>query len=226
MTHLLRRYATWLHLRWPAGLVEPLPELGTDGATNVPGLFVAGDLTGVPLLKHALDSGARTVEALARGLRDDRDRSIPDLIVLGAGPAGVNAALTARRLGLRCEVLEASRPFATLHDFPVGKPILTYPTAFTPSGPLAVHATVKEALVEELEAQFAAAGLAVRSGRASHVSRSGGTLTVHVEDGEPLRAHRVLIAIGRAGDFRALGVPGETLGHVSHRLHEIGRAHV
>ncbi len=220
MTHLLRRYATWLHLRWPAGTVEPLPERDADGATNVPGLYVAGDLMGVPLLKSALDSGARTVRALARGLRDDRDRSIPDLVILGAGPAGANAALEAKRLGLSCTILEASRPFATLHDFPVAKPILTYPTALTPAGALTVTASVKEALLEELEAQWRTSGVTVTHGRATHVSRSGERLLVHLEDGGPVHAHRVLVTIGRAGDFRTLGVPGETLGHVTHRLHD------
>ncbi|MFM8559605.1 MAG: hypothetical protein ACKOC6_08395, partial [bacterium] len=93
MNRPLHRFAHWLHLRWPAGRVEPLPALGPDGATNVPGLHVAGDLTGVPLLKHALDSGARAVRAIAAGLPAARDRAIPDLIVLGGGPAGLNAML-------------------------------------------------------------------------------------------------------------------------------------
>ena len=59
MPHLLRRYADWLHLRWPAGTVESLPVLEHDGATSVPGVYVAGDLTGVPLLKLSIDSAKR-----------------------------------------------------------------------------------------------------------------------------------------------------------------------
>jgi NosR/NirI family nitrous oxide reductase transcriptional regulator len=86
--HLLRRYADWLHLRWPAGTVEPLPALGQDGRTNVAGVYVAGDLTGVPLLKLAIDSGARAVRALAADLPRERDRALTDLVVIGAGPAG------------------------------------------------------------------------------------------------------------------------------------------
>src|SRR5204862_5499768 len=93
LTHWLARYANWLHLRWPAGTVEPLPRLGEHGKTSVPGLHVAGDLTGVPLLKLAVDSGARAVRAMARTLSPGRERAIPDLVILGAGPAGINAAL-------------------------------------------------------------------------------------------------------------------------------------
>ncbi|MCE9627163.1 MAG: NAD(P)-binding domain-containing protein, partial [Candidatus Eisenbacteria bacterium] len=220
MTQWLRRYAEWLHLRWPAGRVEPLPERAPDGATSVPGVYVAGDLTGVPLLKLALDSGARTVRAIAASLGAGRDRGIADLVVLGAGPAGVNAALEARRLGLSCVLLEAAEPFATLRAFPVGKPIFTYPTGLRPEGALTLSAPIKEPLVEELDAQFAAAGLAITQGRAERITRDRDALAVELAEGAPLRAHRVLIAIGRSGDFRRLNVPGESLGHVTNRLHD------
>ncbi|HEY6572405.1 MAG TPA: hypothetical protein VI198_03730, partial [Candidatus Eisenbacteria bacterium] len=64
----LSRFASWLHLRWPAGKVEPLPDVREDGSTNVPGVYVAGDLAGVPLLKFALDTGARVVDRIAADL--------------------------------------------------------------------------------------------------------------------------------------------------------------
>ena len=220
MTQWLRRYADWLHLRWPAGRVEPLPERSADGETSVAGLYVAGDLTGVPLLKLALDSGARSVQAIARTLPPERDRGVIDLVVIGAGPAGVNAALEARRLGLSCIVLEAAAAFATIKAFPVGKPIFTFPSGLRPEGTLQLTAASKEPLVEELDRQLADAGLELMRGRAERVRRDRGLLVVERVDGEPLRAHRVLLAIGRAGDFRRLDVPGEALGHVTNRLHD------
>ena len=220
LIHLLRRYAQWLHLRWPAGKVEPLPALGADGATSVPGVYVAGDLTGVPLLKLAIDSGARAVRALAAGLARERDAALPDLVVIGAGPAGVNAALEARKLGLSCVLVDAAEPFATIAAFPVAKPIYTYPRAFEPAGTLRVTATVKEPLLEELRAQARGAGVDARSARVERISRDRAALTAHLEGGGTLRARRVLVAIGRSGDSRRLGVPGESLGHVSNRLHD------
>ena len=60
----LARYLRWLHLQWPAGTVEKLPEVRPHGSTNVPGLYVVGDLTGVPLLKFSSDSGARAVQTI------------------------------------------------------------------------------------------------------------------------------------------------------------------
>ncbi len=188
------------------------------GATNVPGLHVAGDLAGVPLLKFAIDSGARAVRAIHAGLPRERDRTIPDLVILGAGPAGLNAALEARSLGLTHVVIDAAEPLATIAAFPVAKPIYTYPLALTPAGQLRVTATVKEPLLEELHAQVAE--VEVRSSRAERVVRERGRMRVELARESQVVAHRVLVVIGRAGDFRRLGVPGESLGHVSNRLHD------
>ncbi len=64
MRGLIRRYAQWLHTQWPAGTVEKLPLSGGDGATTLPGVRIAGDLTGIPLLKFSSDTGARAVRAI------------------------------------------------------------------------------------------------------------------------------------------------------------------
>lgn len=216
----LARYAHWLHLRWPAGRVEPRPVVSADGATGVPGLFLAGEVTGLPLLKTSLDSGARSVRAIAAALPAERDRSRPDLVVVGAGPAGVNAALEARALGLSCVLLESAEPFATIAAFPVGKPIFTYPTALEPAGSLRVSADRKESLLDELRAQLDAAGVQVRRATVEGVTREGPGLCVTLTGEAPLHAHRVLLAVGRSGPHRRLGVPGESLGHVSDRLHD------
>ncbi|MEK7314983.1 MAG: hypothetical protein AAB011_02290, partial [Candidatus Eisenbacteria bacterium] len=68
MLSTFSRFASWLHLRWPAGKVEPLPDIREDASTNVSGVYVVGDLAGVPLLKFSLDTGARVVDRIAAGL--------------------------------------------------------------------------------------------------------------------------------------------------------------
>ncbi|MCH7779376.1 MAG: hypothetical protein IH848_00890, partial [Acidobacteria bacterium] len=70
----IRRYTKWLHTRWPAGHVEKLPDVRPDGSTNVPGLYVVGDLTGIPLLKLSLDTGTKAVRTIAGdpGFQQDR----------------------------------------------------------------------------------------------------------------------------------------------------------
>uniref|UniRef100_A0A832HZS1 FAD-binding protein n=1 Tax=Eiseniibacteriota bacterium TaxID=2212470 RepID=A0A832HZS1_UNCEI len=221
----IKRYVSWLHTRWPAAHVEPLPEVAPDGSTRVPGLFVAGDLAGVPLLKFALDSGARVVERIAAdpSLRAaPAAPGTPDLAIVGAGVAGMAAALEARRRGLSLVVLEAAEAFFTIANFPAGKPIFTYPAGMTPAGTMRVTARVKEELLAELRAQAAHGGIVPLRARAHRVERRGGLLLVHVEGGAPVVARRVIVAIGRSGDFRRLGVPGEDLPFVVNRLHDPG----
>lgn len=222
MLRLISRYTRWLHTGWPAGTVEKSPVVHADGSTDVPGVYVCGDLAGLPLLKFALDSGARAARIIAADptLKEPAPANVPDLLILGAGVAGMAAAVEAGRLGLSFEVLEASEPFATLVNFPKAKPIFTYPMAMTPAGKLQVKATVKEALVEELRAQVGHEGIPVGTGRAERIERTGDTLSVHLAGGATRRARRVLVAIGRSGDFRRLGVPGEQLDKVFNRLHD------
>ncbi len=223
---MIRRYTRWLHTRWPAGIVERLPEVHEDFSTNVPGLYVVGDLAGVPLLKFAADSGVRAVRTIACDpafkTGGDVDSQVLDLAIVGGGVSGCAAAMEAGKLGLRFELYEAAEPLATIANFPKGKPIFTYPTDMTPAGDLQFHAQsdVKERLLEDLRAQLARAGIEPRMARIEEVRRSRGLLELGLVDGQAVRARRVIVAIGRSGNFRKLGVPGEDLDKVYNRLHD------
>ncbi len=215
-------YAHWLHLRWPAGTVEKLPVVGERGRTNVPGVRIVGDLTGVPLLKFAADSGARAVQDIMAepGFQAGLSDSL-DLAIIGAGPAGLAAALEAQQAGLRFEIFEATEPLSTIVNFPRAKPIYTYPTAMTPAGRLRLTADVKESLYEELESQRREAGIEPRHVRIHGVRRVGGELVLEDGSGGAVqRARRVVVAVGRSGNFRTLGVPGEHMDKVYNRLHD------
>jgi NosR/NirI family nitrous oxide reductase transcriptional regulator len=221
MGNLLKRYTRWLHTGWPAGTVEKLPEVRPDGSTNVPGVYVSGDLTGVPLLKFSLDSGARTVRKIAEDLDGgSKEDDALDLVIVGAGVSGMAAAVEARERGLRFEVLEAAESFFTIVNFPARKPIYTYPRAMSPAGKLQVSAEVKEELLEELRGQVEEEGIRPVRARAQAVRRRGGRLEVELEEGGPRAARSVLVAIGRNGDSRRLDVPGEDLDKVYNRLHD------
>ncbi len=224
MLALIQHYIRWLHTGWPAGRVEKLPEVQPDGSTNVPGLYITGDLTGIPLLKFAADSGTRVIRTLLRDPaflnRRGGNPDLPDVVIVGAGVSGMAAALEARKLGLSFRVLEASEPFSTIMNFPYGKPIYTYPTDMTPAGDLQLHAAVKESLVEELRRQTLAQGIEPTLARVQRVTRKGGMLDVVISEDKHLRSHRVVVAVGRSGNFRKLGVPGESLDKVYNRLHD------
>src|SRR5688500_5937731 len=150
----ISRYARWLHLKWPAGTVEKLPRVNEDGSTNVPGLFIVGDLTGVPLLKFSSDTGARVVQKIARDLQPSKEL---DLVIIGAGVSGMAAALEAKKLGLNFEILDSAEAFFTVANFPARKPIYTYPSGMTPTGDLQFRDEVhpKETLLEDLRRETA-----------------------------------------------------------------------
>ncbi|MEM9444220.1 MAG: NAD(P)-binding domain-containing protein [Verrucomicrobiota bacterium] len=224
---VLERYYHWLHGRWPAGRVEKLPEVREDGTTNVPGIRVVGDLTGIPLLKFSLDTGAKAIRAILtepdfQKTPEGERNGVLDVAIIGAGVSGMSAAVEAQKAGLHYKIFEAAEPFSTIANFPKGKPIYTYPTDMTPEGDLQVSAGVKEALIDELERQRKDAGVKLTEARIDRVKRKGKELNLHLagKSEEMIKAKRVVVAIGRSGNFRKLDVPGENLDKVYNRLHD------
>ena len=222
MRNLISRYTNWLHTQWPAGGVEKGPGVNDDGTTNLKGVRVVGDLTGVPLLKFSADTGAKAVAGILA--ESDfkpgagKDTRVYDLVIVGAGVSGISAAIEAKQAGLNFVIYEADESFATIHNFPRKKPIYTYPTEMQNAGELHFKANVKEGLLEELKAQKSEPGIETTWAKVQHISRKGGVLELEFVKGEAVKAQRVIVAIGRTGNFRKLNVPGESLGKVSNRL--------
>ncbi|MFA9407216.1 MAG: NAD(P)-binding domain-containing protein [Candidatus Dadabacteria bacterium] len=226
MFGLITRYTKWLHTQWPAGVVEKLPEVNSDYSTNIPGLYIVGDLTGIPLLKFSSDSGARAVESIRMDKSflsqraKDKTSEILDLVIVGAGVSGMAAALEAKKDDLHFEILEATEPFSTIVNFPKGKPIFTYPTDMVPLGDLQFTQEIKEPLVEEIKAQTLGKGIVPIMSRVEKIEKKGDYFDIIIPQGENLKARRVIVGIGRSGNFRKLGVPGENKEKVFNRLHD------
>ena len=127
MFSALARYADWLHLQWPDGKPEKLPRVDENFRSNVDGVYVVGDLAGVPLLKFSVDGGARAVQdILAQGIEPvepETEDGPYDIVIIGAGASGMAAAREAEKNGLSYCVLESQRRFATIRDFQEEKPI-------------------------------------------------------------------------------------------------------
>ncbi len=225
MIQLVRRYTHWLHTRWPAGTVEKLPVSDANGLTTVPGVRIVGDLTGIPLLKFSSHTGARAVRAILQeqDFQSGKlsDPQVLDLAIIGGGVSGISAAIEAKQAGLNFRVFEATQAFSTVVNFPKAKPIYTYPTEMKLEGGLQVSADIKEALLEEMERQRVAAGIELMPARIERIERKGGLLLLHHGDSKTVtRARRVIVAIGRSGNHRKLGCPGEDLDKVYNRLYD------
>lgn len=197
--------------------------MGEGGTTAIPGVRIVGDLTGIPLLKFSADSGAKAVQAILAESDFPSQRGtdgVFDLVIIGGGVSGYAAAIEAKKAGLTFRLFEAVQDFSTLANFPKGKPIYTYPTGMTPAGELHFNADVKEGLVKELEEQREEHGVSSETLKVERIERTGNRLLLHSKGAESVEALRVIVAIGRSGNFRKLNIPGEELGKVSNRLHD------
>ncbi len=224
-------YFDWLQKDNPTGTVDRLPQLRNKFETSVPGIYCTGDLTGIPLIKLAAESGFelmerfRTDEEFRRKREQNRDADVLDMVIVGAGPSGISAAIRSAELGYRIVILESSRLFNTIENFPAGKPI--YVTPPKPPMKSALHFTegTRETLLEQLHDAIRRKDLPVRQNEmVKTIEKKDGTFTVKTEQGA-YRALRVVLSIGKTGNARRLGVEGEELPKVFTRLIDPGEHH-
>jgi thioredoxin reductase/Pyruvate/2-oxoacid:ferredoxin oxidoreductase delta subunit len=197
-----------------------VPQADETGETNVPGVYVAGELAGLALVRNAVAQGRATVAAIAGRprLATDGDDTL-DLVISGAGPAGLAAALAAQVEGLSCVVIEREPTLGgSLLHYPRRKMVLTQPVELPPWGALTREEYAKEELLAMLERLVRERGLAVRFGESLLGARRDGDALLVQTSRETLRAGALLLALGRRGAPRKLGVPGEELPKVMYRL--------
>lgn len=196
-----------------------LPILGAGQETTVPGVFVAGELSGFSLIRNAITQGAEVADHIAKHRPRSTDPNVLDLVVVGAGPAGISAALSAKRAGLRCVVVDQQGVGGTILQFPRRKLVLTQPVELPLYGMLRSSEYTKEELVDiwsEIPERF---DLDVRIGhRVVGVEKTGGGFRVSTENGPSWDTVNVMLALGRRGSPRKLGVPGENQAKVLYQL--------
>jgi thioredoxin reductase len=192
-------------------------------SVSAPGLFLAGEVTAHALIKTAIEQGAAAAAEVARRLTQGPARAgeHPFLIV-GAGPAGLAAALEAKRLGLAFTVLDQEHEIGgTVAKYPRKKLVLTQPVELPLAGPLGGGRTSfeKEELVALWQEIAARRELTIHGGITYLGCERGvdGGFLVHTSAGD-LRARYVCLAIGRRGSPRRLGVPGEEEAKVAYGL--------
>jgi thioredoxin reductase len=200
------------------GVDLPLVDAGFQ--TNVPGLYIAGELGGMGLIHNAVNQGRQAVEAIAK-TNPPRQAGAHQILIVGAGPAGLSAALAAKAAGLDFALLEAETFGGALRSYPRQKIVMTAPMALPLYGKVKLSRTTKESLIELWQDVIRKTGIAIQEGeRVGGVERLvDGSFKVTTSSGER-RAQRVLLAVGRRGSPRKLGVPGEELAKVTYRLLE------
>jgi thioredoxin reductase (NADPH) len=203
-----------------------VPMVGTDFQSNVPGIYIVGELGGRGLIKNAINEGKIATENISRDLKregplDPAPEEIYDVIIVGSGPAGLSAGLESIRAGLKYVVLEQGSPADTIRKYPRHKILLAEPVAIPLYGDLWISDSSKETLLQVWETIIANTGISIVPGfQVENVERDGRWFRVS-GPGRTLLSRRVILAMGRRGTPRRIGVPGEELPKVLYDVVEI-----
>jgi thioredoxin reductase/NAD-dependent dihydropyrimidine dehydrogenase PreA subunit len=194
-----------------------IPVLSPAFETTVPGVFVAGELGGMGLIRNALEQGRQAVEVIAR--TRPKKKGLLDLLIVGAGPAGFAASLAALQHKLNFVTVEQDSLGGCVFQYPRAKLVMTSPAELPLVGKMHFKHTSKEDLLKFWVEAERKTGLKVNyKERVETVQRlPDGTFAVKTSK-KTYQACTVLLAIGRRGTPRKLGVPGEELPKVVYRL--------
>jgi putative YpdA family bacillithiol system oxidoreductase len=196
------------------------PVLSKNLESNIKGLFVVGDLAGAPVIKLAMEQGYQVVDHIASiskflPAKDD----IYDLVVVGAGAAGLNAALAAIDKNMSCLVLEKEKIANTIENFPEGKWVYAEPDSVPPKGKLWLDGATKEDLIKRWHSIVQQNNLTVNTEEGVEtITKESNVFSIKTAKTE-YRARYIVLATGQRGNPRKLGVEGEDDKKIYHRLY-------
>ncbi|MCP4491024.1 MAG: NAD(P)-binding domain-containing protein [Gammaproteobacteria bacterium] len=194
-----------------------IPQVDDNFETNVKGLYIAGELGGMGLIRNAIEQGKLAMSKLTKNL--PKNSTNPhQAVIVGAGPAGIAATLAAKQAGVKYLTLDQDSLGGTVFQYPRGKIVMTQPVKLPGTDTMNFRETSKEDLLEFWAGIEKKTGIKI-SYRESvsniETTPSGFKVTTNRNEYE---TDRVLLAIGRRGTPRKLNVPGEDLPKVVYRL--------
>ena len=206
-------------------MAADMPHLTPEFETTVPNLFIVGELGGLALIKNAVNQGRDCVDTIAARLKANGEvqpvEGVHDLLVIGAGPAGISASLRAIEHKLNYLTIERDEIGGTVAKYPRQKLVMTSPVEFPMYGKFKKLQLSKENLLAFWDMILNRADFNVSTGEKVEDIKKGedGIFTV-ITGNNQYRARVVILGLGRAGEPRKLGVKGEDLPKVMYRLIE------
>lgn len=195
-----------------------IPVLSPVNETSVSGLFIAGELGGLSLIRHAVAQGKMVVEEISRRNISISKSDLLDVVIVGAGPAGLSAALTAIENRLSYLVLDEKEVGGTILHYPRQKLVMTQPVEIPLFGWLRQEEYSKETLVETWSSIVKQFSVNIHTGESVDCVRKSEGLFEIVAGARSYFSRFVVLAMGRRGTPRRLEVPGEELTKVMYQL--------
>ncbi len=196
-----------------------LPHVNQNYETNVKGIYIAGELGGMGLIKNSVEQGKQAVQNIVKSGRVS-DNNDYDLVIIGAGPAGISASLAAHENGLKFATLEQDSLGGTVFTFPRAKVVMTSPMDLPLHGKVKLQDTSKQELLELWNSVLSKNNIEIQEHKKVEriVSHNANQFEVQTALGESYLTTNVLVAIGRRGSPRKLNIPGEESTKVAYRL--------
>ncbi len=197
-----------------------LPHISKTFETNIPGIFIAGELGGMGLIRNATEQGRQAAENIAGVLKKNENAEY-DLVIVGAGPAGIAASLAAKRHGMRFLLLEQDTLGGAVFTYPRSKVIMTSAMDLPLEGKIRLSETNKGVLLKLWQNIISRHSIPLRENcKVESISKDNDVFSLSTSDNQQFTSSYVLLAIGRRGSPRKLNIPGENLEKVAYRLLE------
>jgi len=194
-----------------------IPNVDASFETNVPGIYIAGELGGMGLIRNAITQGRQAMDSINKKDRSTHPERL-DVVIIGAGPAGFSASLGAMKHKLRFVTLEQETLGGTVSHYPRGKVVMTQPAELPLVGKVRFRETTKEELMAFWEKIVVDTGLKVNCSESMSSITSDEEGYLVTTSKASYKTKNVLLAIGRRGTPRKLDIPGEELPKVVYRL--------
>ncbi|MFM1879134.1 MAG: hypothetical protein RLZZ241_2000 [Bacteroidota bacterium] len=198
-----------------------LPHVSSDYESNIKNIYIAGELGGMGLIKNSVEQGHMAMENIVKSGKKSKGEAL-DVVIVGAGPAGIAATLSAKEHGLKTITLEQESLGGTVFTFPRAKVVMTAPMHLPLHGKVRLFDTTKDELLELWNNVIVEHQLDIRENTRVDkiVPLSDESFKIITQTGEEFLCNHVLLALGRRGSPRKLGIPGEESQKVAYRLLE------